>query len=77
MRAPRAVRELETRSSEAAGELVEVFGSSKFGPWSLLESSLDVRELHMIVLEALGERDEVFGGSRIRQEGSMSTKRYA
>ena len=40
LRAPRGVRELETRSLEAAGELLEVFGSSKFGPWSLLESSL-------------------------------------
>ena len=40
LRAPRCVRELETRSLEAAGELLEVLGSSKFGPWSLLESSL-------------------------------------
>ena len=39
LRAPRGVRELETRSLEAAGELLGVFGSSKFGPWSLLESS--------------------------------------
>ena len=40
LRAPRGVRELETRSLEAAGELLEVFGSSKFDPWRLLESSL-------------------------------------
>ena len=39
LRAPRGVRELETRSLEAAGELLGVFGSSKFGPSSLLESS--------------------------------------
>ena len=29
---PQGVRELETRFLEAAGELLEVFGSSKFGP---------------------------------------------
>ena len=39
LRAPRGVRDLEIRFLEVAGELLEVFGSSKFGPWRLLESS--------------------------------------
>ena len=40
LRAPRCVRDFESRSLVAAGELLEVFGSSRFGPWSLLECSL-------------------------------------
>ena len=54
LRAPRGVRDLETRSLEAAGELLEVFGDSKFGPWSLLESSL----------RCAGAPHDCLGGSR-------------
>ena len=52
---PPGVRDLDIRSLESVGEFLKISGSSQFGMWNLLESTLRVRELHMIVLEALGE----------------------